>query len=80
MYHQRRKYCCQKGMSLGMSLSNKGEPWYESLSTYENNELESEQFLCMSCLSILGKRLSKFQSYPVGVRYSSQYSILKGSF
>ena len=30
-------------MSVGKSLSNKGEPWYESKyeSKYENNELES---------------------------------------
>ena len=52
-------------MSLGMSLSNKGEPWYES--KYENNELESEQFLCRSFLSMLGKTLSKFQPCTVGI-------------
>ena len=53
MYISSKKkiYCCLKGMSLGMSLSNKGEPWYES--KYENNELEWEQYLCRSFLSIL---------------------------
>ena len=65
-------------MSLGMSLSNKGEPWYEC--KYENNELESEQFLCRSFLSMLGKRLSKFQFCAVGLGDLDSPSVLIAVF